>query len=207
MLKRTPALLLAALLALSPLAARAAESPTAAFRKDLNAKHARYAQLLKAKNFEGLHRYMRGITTPDFRLVTANGNTHTLDEWIASSKAAFAPARRVDRAQLITQTALVKGNTATARTYGNFRFVLVDEHGKPHHMDVRGVYQETHVKTPSGWKLKRVKDLWETIRMDGKPVPASPVKAKTAPGKRPSAHRPSRGTHTDKGHGKAHSRH
>jgi hypothetical protein len=148
---------------------------------------------LQALYNRGLQSYRKGnpdflinLQTPDFTMKLPDGRTinrRQANAQIRNSIQAFKklqPGRKPPTIDTRVLGVASRGNQAVATVASSATFSTKDAQGKSH--TIRSVSTERHtwVKTPKGWRVRRVEALKTNTTVNGKPVgmPAMPAPAR-----------------------------
>ena len=121
------------------------------------------------------------MTTPDFTEVMM-GQTFTKAQSMANMKQQFQTVESC-KAKFKVLSSKVVGNNGFSSARGRFVMIMkpMSKGDKKHTMEIDMKTKETWVRTPAGWKLKKLEELGKgKMLMDGKPF--DPSKMAPPPG-------------------------
>jgi len=152
-----------------------ARADDAQVRKELVAQYARYSAAHKKQDLKALMEFYAGEFT-GIDEVGARRNRQEEEAYWRTAFAPGAPQTTVPLAITIEQLK-VDGDRAVARIRATTSWTFTDASGK-HTGSIDGHWDDTWIKTPTGWKLLRGAQLPGTkLFRDGKPVaPQAPAK-------------------------------
>lgn len=136
-------------------------------KSELTATYAKMEAALKAKDLAGVMKFFSN----DFTWIDAKGTKSNKAQIEAQMKLQMSAIQKVHRATTKILKLTPKDGTQVARTEGVFEadLKLNPQATKPSRFKSVSITEDTWVKSQTGWGLRQVKTVKETMTLDGKP--------------------------------------
>ena len=153
-----------ACLALSGIGSQA-RGDAAADRKAITGMYGRAVEAIKKKDTA----FFKASETSDFKMKTGDGKVLNRQQSDAMMAASFQQMGPVSAVSMKPTSITVKGDTAVAMIVSSVTAKVGDAKSGMHSMSQTSTEKHLWLRTPSGWKVRRVETVKETMLMDGKP--------------------------------------
>ena len=151
----------------SVLAAAAARPVSAAdVRNELEAEYRRYITSYKNRDFSTMEKMLAS----DLKWKQLGATTLNRAQSLAYMKRQRAAVKSLKALTARIDRITPKGPLYIVQTTSRFVGSITGDDGRPHSVDMTGIARDTWLKTPNGWRVKLIEDLYQTGKFDNQPV-------------------------------------
>jgi ketosteroid isomerase-like protein len=145
-----------------------ASAQDAAVRRTLDANYTKFIDHMKKKDTKAIV----AMSTKDFTWKQVTGKVLNLTQAEAAMKEQLTNMPPITGFKNTITSLKLKGDTAVASTNSMIRMEGKDPQGKTHLIEIYGSSIDTWKKIGADWKMHRVEDLSQKVKVDGKELPA-----------------------------------
>ena len=157
---------LAAVMPLLVSALLAAPGSDAKLRKELGAEYGRYIAAYRNRDFAAMEK----MISADFRWKQADGTILNRAQSISHMKRQREAVKELKILTARIERITAKGKDFVAQSTSRFEGTLAGEKGKFLAVDITGTARDTWTRTPKGWRLRGIEDVYQTGHFGGQPV-------------------------------------
>ena len=135
-------------------------------RKEIESKKDKQVEAFKSRNLAGILENLAA----DYKLERWNGRTLTRTQMEANLKQRLARIKDIRTLAVTVDKLRVKEDEATVYTKQEFSGTVTDREGKELQVASSVIQREVWARTPQGWRVRLVEELYPKVTVNGQPV-------------------------------------